>query len=511
MNITAPRVAILASSEQNQQRLSQLLEAVGLHIAVCGLPCDNFLSLLEGRSADVILVDLTDENGKEIDVIDALLDYDELPILFNDSSPSGDAATELWAKKLARKLALMASAYEHPKPAQALHHAVVETALKARIKNSVENITKTNVAKTNLATATQNTDAPHLAAMPESSINAENSHPEMVNNIPTQAPVATTFSAEPLPQETTTQTLPFDDNIGSHENSTEKNWDHEESAASRSDAEITPPAFDFSLVDFDAHHPKDEAATETFNSNAESTLSLLPVGHVAETSAATETAPANSFESTLTLQSTNRQETSKKPQAAAINVWLLGASLGGPQAVRQFLAALKSDLPVAFILAQHIGGNHIALLAEQLDRITSFKVLPGSSGYLLRHHEVLIAPADNSLRITDDGCLALLPPPANPVYSPSIDNAMRVVAEHYQKMAGTIIFSGMGNDGALGCKDIAQYGGIVWAQDAASCVISSMPDQARKTGSVTFSANPRALADKLYDYYQDEPHTEFAH
>jgi hypothetical protein len=30
-----------------------------------------------------------------------------------------------------------------------------------------------------------------------------------------------------------------------------------------------------------------------------------------------------------------------------------------------------------------------------------------------------------------------------------------------------------------------------------------MPDQARKTHTVTFSADPRALADHLYQYYSD--------
>ena len=70
-------------------------------------------------------------------------------------------------------------------------------------------------------------------------------------------------------------------------------------------------------------------------------------------------------------------------------------------------------------------------------------------------------------------------------------------------MAGAIVFSGMGDDGATGCRSMAEYGGIVWAQDVDSCVISSMPDQARKTNNVTFSANPQKLADELYAYYND--------
>jgi len=186
-----------------------------------------------------------------------------------------------------------------------------------------------------------------------------------------------------------------------------------------------------------------------------------------------------------------------------LNVWVLGASLGGPQAVRQFLASIQSDLPVVFILAQHIGANHVSLLAEQLDRVTSFTVLPGKTGHKLKHGEVILTPADKQLSITNDGFLALTQAPPATIYSPSIDNVMAEVARCYGQNAGTIVFSGMGDDGARGCESIAEAGGIVWAQDIASCVVSSMPDQARKTGKVSYSATPEQLATHLYDFYSN--------
>lgn len=184
-----------------------------------------------------------------------------------------------------------------------------------------------------------------------------------------------------------------------------------------------------------------------------------------------------------------------------LNIWVLGASLGGPQAVRQFLATIAEDLPVTFVLAQHIGANHVTLLAEQLNRVTKFAVVPGKTGYKLNHHEVILTPADKQLTFTDDGYIALRPAPPGAMYSPSIDNVMIEVAQHFGKRAGTIVFSGMGNDGAKGCEAIAEHGGIVWAQDIASCVISSMPDHARKTGTVSYSAKPDFLAKHLYEHY----------
>ncbi|MCW9030272.1 MAG: hypothetical protein OQK58_02185, partial [Gammaproteobacteria bacterium] len=46
----------------------------------------------------------------------------------------------------------------------------------------------------------------------------------------------------------------------------------------------------------------------------------------------------------------------------AKNVWVLGASLGGPEALKRFLAEIPADLPVTFVIAQHLGENFVSLL-----------------------------------------------------------------------------------------------------------------------------------------------------
>jgi len=68
------------------------------------------------------------------------------------------------------------------------------------------------------------------------------------------------------------------------------------------------------------------------------------------------------------------------------------------------------------------------------------------------------------------------------------------------------VFSGMGDDGALGAGEIALAGGTIWAQDAQSCQISTMPDMVRRKGIVSFSGAPEQLAARLVeDLSKDEP------
>jgi chemotaxis response regulator CheB len=188
----------------------------------------------------------------------------------------------------------------------------------------------------------------------------------------------------------------------------------------------------------------------------------------------------------------------------ARRIWVLGASIGGPQAVKQFLARLPKDLPVCFILAQHIGVGFVNLLAEQLSRVTNLKVTTPDDGMVLEKGHLVVAPVDKRINFSERGVISMEDIKQRSIYSPSIDDVMTVVAKHYGADANAIIFSGMGNDGTAGCHLIAQKGGMVWAQEPKSCVISSMADSVRYADIVSLSATPEELADNLVEYLEGE-------
>jgi chemotaxis response regulator CheB len=188
---------------------------------------------------------------------------------------------------------------------------------------------------------------------------------------------------------------------------------------------------------------------------------------------------------------------------AARNVWVIGASIGGPQMVKRFLAGIKADMPVAFVLAQHIGSNFVSLLAKQLDQVTHLKVLPATEGHLLRHNEVVVAPTTERVTIDAEGYIRLKPMEFKSIYTPSIDTVMTDISIRYGSRTSTIVFSGMGNDGVRGAQLIASRGGKVWAQDSGSCVVSSMPDSTRRAGIVGFSGEPELLAEHITTYFEN--------
>lgn len=186
----------------------------------------------------------------------------------------------------------------------------------------------------------------------------------------------------------------------------------------------------------------------------------------------------------------------------AHHVWVLGSSLGGPEALKRFLAKLPADLPVAFILVQHLGANFVTLLADQLNQVGEFQVMPAHDGHVLRHGQVVVAPVTECLTINPIGAIKLKPLDYKSPYTPCIDKVVGEIAARYKSRSGAIIFSGMCDDGKHGCQIMKQYDGQIWAQDAASCVISSMPDSVRETGVVSYSAGPEQLADRLIRHFQ---------
>lgn len=184
----------------------------------------------------------------------------------------------------------------------------------------------------------------------------------------------------------------------------------------------------------------------------------------------------------------------------AKNIWVIGSSLGGPEAVKRFLNKLPEDLPVAFILAQHLGANFVSLLAEQLNHATSFTVMSATDGHVLRHGEVVVAPVTQQIAINPIGAIHLTEIDYESPYTPSIDKVIMNIARRYKDRAGALILSGMCDDGKKGVQVMHQCGGLIWAQDANSCVISSMPDNVRDTGVVSYSAQPEILAQHMIDH-----------
>lgn len=194
----------------------------------------------------------------------------------------------------------------------------------------------------------------------------------------------------------------------------------------------------------------------------------------------------------------------------AHDVWLLAASLGGPEAVKAFLDALPVGLPVGFVYAQHIEASFEAALLQAVGRHSQWSVNLARPNDWIRCGEVVVAPITQELGFDKDGAMSLNGRRWPEPYSPSIDQLMLNMAQQFGNRCGVIAFSGMGSDGSAAAAYVLRKGAKVWTQRADSCVCSSMPDSLREGGYSSVSGDPRGLAQALVNHFLQQANAPVA-
>ncbi len=177
-----------------------------------------------------------------------------------------------------------------------------------------------------------------------------------------------------------------------------------------------------------------------------------------------------------------------------VNICVLGASLGGPAAVKRFLLSVSKNVNTAFVLAQHIDDNFLPVLCNILDTQTDFSAKIITEKLRVEPGHIYIAPIQQQIRFDALGNVEPISEAWTPPYSPCIDDVIKAAADVYRRQCLVIIFSGMGDDGKIGASHALPLGAQVWAQSPETCANSSMPDSVIDAELVTQVASPEHLA-----------------
>ena len=166
-------------------------------------------------------------------------------------------------------------------------------------------------------------------------------------------------------------------------------------------------------------------------------------------------------------------------------VVVLAASTGGPATVMRLAQGFTRDFPAAVILVQHMPAAFTTQYAAQLAEFTGIRVKEAEANESLLPGTFYICPGGQHLRVTATGRIQLDATSGRiNGYLPNMDATMETVAAYAGAMSIGAVLTGMGNDGASGAKAIKSAGGLVLAQDEATCVIFGMPAEAIKIGAV---------------------------
>ena len=193
----------------------------------------------------------------------------------------------------------------------------------------------------------------------------------------------------------------------------------------------------------------------------------------------------------------NQPKAKEKAQGKMKNVWLLGASTGGLQAIRQFLSQISPRDDLAFVYAQHIGVQQVGVLLKMIETHAGWPARVPSTGEFIKPGTVTVISPEFETRVSRQGWILRFASSWQGHYAPSIDQLANRLALLYRRDCGAIIFTVMGDDGARGCQSIKQYGGQVWVQEPASCTVAAMPQAVMERCNPDFIGTVKELAQRL--------------
>lgn len=165
---------------------------------------------------------------------------------------------------------------------------------------------------------------------------------------------------------------------------------------------------------------------------------------------------------------------------------IIGASTGGTRAVTEILKAMPSDIP-PIVIVQHMPPVFTKRFADNVNNVCEIDVVEASDGDILESGKAYIAPGGLHTLIKKQSANIILRvkdgPPVNH-HKPSVDVTFRSASRTLGRNAVGVILTGMGNDGAIGMKEMKDAGAYNIAQDENTCVVFGMPKEAINADAV---------------------------
>lgn len=166
---------------------------------------------------------------------------------------------------------------------------------------------------------------------------------------------------------------------------------------------------------------------------------------------------------------------------------IMGASTGGTEALREVLMQIPASAP-AILITQHMPEGFTKSFAQRLDSLCHIHVKEAVHGEPVLPGWAYIAPggpAHMLVKRTGNKFYIDLNQglPVNR-HRPSVDVLFRSAAHCVGKNAIGVILTGMGNDGAVGMREMHDVGVHTIAQNEETCVVYGMPKEAVAKGGV---------------------------
>jgi two-component system, chemotaxis family, protein-glutamate methylesterase/glutaminase len=185
------------------------------------------------------------------------------------------------------------------------------------------------------------------------------------------------------------------------------------------------------------------------------------------------------------------------PAPSRIEAVAIGASTGGPLAVRDLLEALSEQFRPPVLIVQHIAPGFVEGFAGWLGDATGRAVRVVRDGERLLPGNVYVAPDGRHLGMKAPGLVLLSDDAPAHGMRPAVSHLFQAVRRFHGANAAAVLLSGMGKDGAQELLELRREGAVTFAQNAETAIVFGMPGEAQKLDAARYVMAPSEIGAAL--------------
>lgn len=156
------------------------------------------------------------------------------------------------------------------------------------------------------------------------------------------------------------------------------------------------------------------------------------------------------------------------------DIIVMGASLGGVDALSEVLAGVPADIPAALFVVLHRASVEPSHLPAVLSRAGPLQALHPKLREHIRRGVVYVAPPDRHLLIDEDRVETIRGPKEN-LHRPAIDPLFRSAAFYFRRRVIGVLLTGSDSDGTSGLFSVKLMGGLTVVQSPSEAKAPMMP------------------------------------
>lgn len=160
------------------------------------------------------------------------------------------------------------------------------------------------------------------------------------------------------------------------------------------------------------------------------------------------------------------------------DIIVVGASMGGIDALSSLASRLPADLPAAILVVQHLSDSSPGVLSAILDRRGPLAAVTAEDRMPLERGRIYVAPPGRHLLVGKGGTTRVVFGPRENRARPAIDPLFRTAAVHCRSQVIGLILTGLLSDGAAGLYAVARCGGVPLVQAPDDAAFPEMPRRA---------------------------------